>query len=266
MKIFAINLQTRQDRLDLLTNTLAKHGYSWHITNVPLTNAHSVIPSSVFQNNTQKVEILRFQRHPSGGLVGCFDSHYAIMKGCTEHLDDQETIMILEDDVEFTPSFTPVIVTKAAQQLQLTDADLATFGIVGMPKGKDGHVSFRLSKHFRGNHAYLMQVSKLRKFVDFCDQTLQGQFHYHIDETLELFFDKKLVTKPFVALQAQSQSDNVWAPGFPLLNNITNTKYFTLMWSLPLLPLTNLITFKHRQEIKKLVRDHRWKQNMLSKE
>lgn len=260
MKIFAINLKTRDDRLDLLQKTLLLHGFSWKITNVPMVDGKSMIPVSLFQQNTgtHTVEILRFERHPSGGVFGCFDSHYSVMKGASLHLPNSETIMILEDDVQFTHHFSKNLLAHMDDQLHHNVADLGTLGIIGFIQGNPLHsLSLLTTKHFRGTHAYLLTVPKSREFVEFCDKTLQRQFKYSVDATLEIFFSQKLVTKPFAAVQAQSVSDTTWISWFPLLNQLSNTKYRDLMFSLPLLPIINIITSQKRHQIKKLVDAHK---------
>ena len=49
------------------------------------------------------IEYFIAKRHPRGGLVGCFDSHYQVCKICKDN--NYKNVLIFEDDVITTPAY-----------------------------------------------------------------------------------------------------------------------------------------------------------------
>ena len=56
------------------------------------------------------IEFYEVERHPEGGMVGCFESHLNIIRSCYQ--DHLNSVLIFEDDFSPTPSYQPEILKE----------------------------------------------------------------------------------------------------------------------------------------------------------
>lgn len=98
--IKCINLKSREDRYNRSKKMFAKH-------NIP-------------------VVYHRVDKHPNGGLQGCFESHIDVIKEAYEK--GCERLIVFEDDIESTVHMTSLNMRKIIRFLKKTDWDLFYLG------------------------------------------------------------------------------------------------------------------------------------------
>jgi GR25 family glycosyltransferase involved in LPS biosynthesis len=59
--------------------------------------------STLAQQHSIPIEFYEVERHPEGGMVGCFESHLNVIQSCYQ--DQLKNVLIFEDDFSPTPSF-----------------------------------------------------------------------------------------------------------------------------------------------------------------
>jgi GR25 family glycosyltransferase involved in LPS biosynthesis len=83
-KIVCINLKERPEKKEWVQKLAKKHS----------------IP----------IEFYEVERHPEGGMVGCFESHLNIIRSCYQ--DQLKNVLIFEDDFSPTPSYQTDIIKE----------------------------------------------------------------------------------------------------------------------------------------------------------
>lgn len=82
---------------------------------------------SIFNKFNIPVRYFTVQKHPYGGIYGCFDSHIQIVKSAYER--GLDNILVFEDDVMLSPSYSEEKLAKAVEFMQYSDEwDIFYFG------------------------------------------------------------------------------------------------------------------------------------------
>ena len=114
-RVYIINLPERTDRIRHLKKEFLKLGSSLDSPNVEIFPAIKPSTKEPFTHI---------------GYKGCFLSHLSILKKARE--EGLENILILEDDVQFTPDFLSNE-TKIIDQLRQKEWDFIQFGYAALP-------------------------------------------------------------------------------------------------------------------------------------
>jgi GR25 family glycosyltransferase involved in LPS biosynthesis len=133
------------------------------------------------------------EKHPEGGIIGCFMSHLEVITRAYNNGD--KNIMVLEDDFCATPAYSnDVHLTNALQFLNKTpDWEILQLGYTPLQDIDDSSGIFRFltcsKKHpsiirYTGltTHAYCMSRKGMKKCIDYITEYVKENNIIHIDK------------------------------------------------------------------------------------
>lgn len=161
--IFCISLKHRSDRHESVSRVFERIG----ITNM--------------------VKLHLVEKSPLGGMYGCFESHIQVIKSCYEQ--EKENILIFEDDMFPTPSYSLEKIKLGVDFMKFNNYDIFYFGCFPINEKYDNIFRARSFSaniiEYRPNatHAYCLSRRGMRKvleqYVDYI-----GKFHLDYYYTL----------------------------------------------------------------------------------
>ena len=117
------------------------------------------------------LEFYEVERHPEGGMVGCFESHLNIIR--SSYQDHLRNVLIFEDDFSPTPSYQPEILKEVVEFLKANPKyEYFQLGYTIIPTEIPAYLtSPSLGNHilkYNGNttHAYILTRSGMKRVLE----------------------------------------------------------------------------------------------------
>lgn len=194
------------------------------------------VANTMFQSIDVDVDFFRTERHPNGGLQGCFESHVAIIKEAYDA--GYDNVLIFEDDVAITKHFNAKLL-KAAINFMESNDDWDMFYLGALPEIKKHKIVKMTDKRiYKVNslctHAYVVSRRMMEKFHD-------AQYYGIPLDYVFVENDNSYAVYPSIFNQRESESD-ISASTSPLDKIKTKTMRAIEMYGYHInVPLTRLI-------------------------
>lgn len=175
--IRCINLYEREDRYQRIKNLFDKHK----------------IPVTFYRTN----------KNPTSGLQGCYESHIAVMREA--YNKGANNLLIFEDDVDVTSSFTPQRLNEVVNFLRNNDAweifFLGTIPEIMFSKMTPvkGWKNIYKMRSF-GGHAYIVSRSLMERLIS-------APYLFVPNDIINMFNPKAYGCYPSMFVQTTSKSD-----------------------------------------------------------
>lgn len=199
MKVFIINLECSSDRKEHMQKQIE----NFFEKNPSLKEKlEFIFFKAVDAKNKEHLEFKQhipwwgswiLGRELSDGEKACFASHYKLWKEC---LKLNETIIILEDDIEFSDEFLSNAVKYIDELSQSKYEYIRLFYLFDKrlyPLSKDYYLSFA---NLSGTQGYMLQTSAAIKFIKQAKHWI-----YPVDDYMDMFYKHRvlnIVKKPFL--------------------------------------------------------------------
>ena len=146
----------------------------------------------LFKNLNINVEYFIAKRHPRGGRVGCFDSHYQVCK--IAKMRGYSNILVFEDDVIITPAYSLKKITNITNFMKKNKWECVQLGY-GPQVISDSVIPISFMKLFTAKrltpnivnfhgavtHAYCLSILGIDKVIQNAEKELAKDYVEHYD-------------------------------------------------------------------------------------